>query len=211
MVRADTARTALTALVVALALSVTGCSVVGPGEITGGQGGNEPGWNEQDGAPGETDGTEGGSNDDAESGRPGGANLPAVGTIEIKVDSGAASAPRLFTLDASECSVSAERIRVVGAGTEDGTGVSAEVVVDATLREVLHAGSGTYSAAGAITLSLGDGGTWVSDGRPSTIPGTTNLPSMFEYRVDEQYAEFRTSWFGSGGADTAGYVHVWCS
>lgn len=210
MARLDTARSVLTALVVTLALSVTGCSIVGPDEITGGQGGNEPGWNEPDGAPGETNGTDDGTSDDAEGGRPGVTNPPAVGTVEIKVESGSATTPRLFTLDASECSVSAERIRVVGAGTEDGTGVSADVVVDTTLREVLHAGSGTYSAAGAITLKLGDGGTWVSDGRPSTIPGA-NVPSMFEYRVKEQYAEFRTSWFGSGGEDSAGYVHVWCS
>lgn len=90
------------AAVVTLALSVTACSV-GPGEITGGFGGNEPGWQSPD-----SNGTGEPDADDDSSGDADSAKALAVGTIEVKVERAGAS-PRMFTLEASECEVSVDR------------------------------------------------------------------------------------------------------
>ena len=198
------------AAVVALALSVAGCSA-GLGEITGGSGGTGSG--SQSGADNGT--SESGADDDsanddngnADPNDPNDANAadaPSVGTIEVKVERLGAS-PRMFTLQASECEASVDRVRVIGVGSEDGTGIGVEIEVDTTLREVLHERTRTYSAAGHITLRVADGATWVSDGRLTT----NSHPSMFEYRIEDNYAEFRTAWFGTP-SDTAGFVHAWC-
>ncbi|HRN28444.1 MAG TPA: hypothetical protein PK890_01880, partial [Terrimesophilobacter sp.] len=136
-------------------------------------------------------------------------DLPVVGTIEVKMENDP-NPERIFRLDASECEVSTDRVWAVGVGAELKSGEAAQLTVDTELNYVLHAGTGTYHAKGAIVLGIADGGVWTSDGRPSTTAGV-NIPSMFDYRVKGLYAEFRTEWFEAGGAEGAGFVHIWCA
>lgn len=144
--------------------------------------------------------------DSAHGGR-GGLDYLSVGTIEVKVERGGAP-PTLLTFPARECHVGADGIRAHGETTADG--FAASIVVDALPRELLHSGTGTWDANGSAVVTIGDE-VFTSDGRMIHV-GDYPTRSVFLYRIDGNYAEFRTAWWPSGAAqiETAGFVHITC-
>lgn len=191
--------TLLTSLTLAAAL-LAGCA---PVTGVGGQGGmTDP----------EPSVPESSQNGEAPDGSPNESQTaPAAGRVEVKLErTETDQSPRLFTFEATECQVSQERISVVAAGVEEGAGTTAQLTVDTVFGELLHSGTQTITAKGEIVLTLGDGQRWVSDGRLDDRFGVM-LPSMFEYRVDGGYGEFRTAWFEDAGARESGFVHVYCA
>lgn len=197
-------RLVLPALVAALALGLSACAM-GP-EVFG-QGGPDPDSSASP-YPGGIGDESTNHNPDGEPGTGGEAPRPVVGTIEVKLEN-APNPHSIFRMEASECEVSRDRVWAVGVGAELTTGVTASLTVATELNYVLHEPSGTFHAQGAIVLEIVGGGVWTSDGRLKTTADVT-LPSMFDYRVEEDYGEFRTEWFEAGGAEGAGFVHIWC-
>lgn len=132
------------------------------------------------------------------------------GSVEVKIErTETDEAPRLFAFEATECAVSRDRVTVVADGVEEGEGTPAQLVVDIEYGALLHEGTQTITAKGEIVLTVA-GERWVSDGRPDDRFGVM-MPSMFEYRVDGGYGEFRTAWFEDAGARESGFVHVYCA
>ena len=134
---------------------------------------------------------------------------PPAGSVEVKVERTATGdQPRLFALEASECTVSRDAVTVVATGVEEGSGAAAALTVDIEYGELLHERTQTITAKGEIVLTV-NGERWVSDGRLDDRFGVM-MPSMFEYRVDGGYGEFRTAWFEDAGGRESGFVHVYC-
>lgn len=138
------------------------------------------------------------------------APLVIEGSVEVKIErTETEEEPRLFAFEASECSVSTGRVTVTADGVEEGAGTPAQLVVDVEYGSLLHEPTQTITAKGEIVLTVA-GERWVSDGRPDDRFGVM-MPSMFEYRAEGGYGEFRTAWFEDGGARESGFVHVYCA
>lgn len=133
---------------------------------------------------------------------------PTVGTVTLNWEVEHVS-NRLFIYQATVCTIDDGHVLVEGTGVEDGTDNPSTLQISAVPDVLEHPGTGTYLAEGHVTVTVDDT-ELVGDGRIYTSPEGFHGPSMFHYRFDEGYAEFRTLWWIGDDHSGAGAVTVNC-
>lgn len=148
-----------------------------------------------------------GDDDDSDVGEP----LPVVGKVHLNWEVEHVS-NRLFSYDATVCDVDNANgnVMVQATGFEDGTDNPSTLDISVSPDVLEHPGTGTYLGTGHVTFTA-DGQELVADGRVYTSPEGIRGPSMFHYRFDHDYAEFRAQWWDGEDEGGTGAVTIECT
>ncbi|MDO5676169.1 MAG: hypothetical protein Q4G35_01540 [Propionibacteriaceae bacterium] len=131
----------------------------------------------------------------------------AVGSITLSWTGG--TEHQNFEYVAEHCYVGADYILVEGSGGPVGGAGESQIKIFTTPEELLHEGTGTFQAAGAVQFTWG-GTEIIADGRQIHV-GDYPQPAVFTYRHDDSSVKYVVAWFDGADDSGAGAVEVECN
>lgn len=137
---------------------------------------------------------------------PSGPAAQAAGSIKLSWTGGPEH--QNFEYVAEHCYVGADYILVEGTGGPVGGVGDSQIKIFTTPDELLHEGTGTFQAAGAVHFTWGNAEI-IADGRQIHV-GDYPQPAVFTYRHDDSSAKYVVSWFDGAEDSGAGAVEVEC-